>query len=168
MFDVLEPPRPLVEHAWDDARTALGWGPKVFSASELLAKGVGPRPMLRCTDPTDRDLCTRRSCRSRGWRFLYSLARGVSHGGPVRRMCVQELSGSSRSRSSRSDGFHRVDSVHRGCVVRGLTRPIGVYITSRVRRTEGRSRSASVFLGLSRWRVWIRGTPSLERSAVWS
>ena len=47
MFEVLEPPRPLVEHAWDDARTALGWGPKVFSASELLKKGVGPRPMLR-------------------------------------------------------------------------------------------------------------------------
>lgn len=59
MFDVLEPPRPLVEHAWDDARTALGWGPKVFSAPELLAKGVGPRPMLRwecCTDQTDHHL----------------------------------------------------------------------------------------------------------------
>ncbi|CAN0228257.1 unnamed protein product [Pylaiella littoralis] len=46
MFEVLEPPRPLMEHAWDAVIEALGKGPRIFSAAELEAKGVGPRPML--------------------------------------------------------------------------------------------------------------------------
>lgn len=47
MFEVLDPPRPMVENAWDSLMQALGNGPRVFSAAELKAKGVGARPMLR-------------------------------------------------------------------------------------------------------------------------
>lgn len=47
MFEVLEPPRPMAEHAWDAVMEALGNGPRVYSADELKAKGVGARPMLR-------------------------------------------------------------------------------------------------------------------------
>lgn len=47
MFEVLEPPRPMMEHTWDAAMEALGKGPRVFSAAELKAKGMGARPMLR-------------------------------------------------------------------------------------------------------------------------
>lgn len=47
MFEVLDPPRPMIENAWDALMLALGNGPRVFSAAELKAKGVGSRPMLR-------------------------------------------------------------------------------------------------------------------------
>lgn len=47
MFEVLDPPRPMMENAWDSLMQALGDGPRVFSAAELKAKGVGSRPMLR-------------------------------------------------------------------------------------------------------------------------
>ncbi|CAM9693545.1 unnamed protein product [Scytosiphon promiscuus] len=46
MFEVLDPPRPMAENAWDAAMKALGKGPRVFSADELKARGVGSRPLL--------------------------------------------------------------------------------------------------------------------------
>lgn len=47
MFEVLDPPRPMMENAWDALVHRLGDGPRVFSAAELKAKGAGSRPMLR-------------------------------------------------------------------------------------------------------------------------
>lgn len=47
MFDVLETPRPLIRHAYDDARLAMGFGPRIFSADELAKEGVGRKPLLR-------------------------------------------------------------------------------------------------------------------------
>eukprot|EP00752_Nemacystus_decipiens_P002723 g2542.t1 len=46
MFEVLDPPRPMMENARDSLMQALGHGPRVFSPAELKANGVGPRPML--------------------------------------------------------------------------------------------------------------------------
>eukprot|EP00903_Cladosiphon_okamuranus_P012434 g11649.t1 len=46
MFEVLDPPRPMMENAWYSLTQALGNGPRIFSAAELKAKGVGSRPML--------------------------------------------------------------------------------------------------------------------------
>lgn len=47
MFEAMEPPEPLIRHAWDDIILALGKGPRVSSAAELKARGVGRRPELR-------------------------------------------------------------------------------------------------------------------------
>lgn len=52
MFEVLEPPKPLVRHTWDDAMMALGRGPRVYTRAELKAEGVGRRPLLRYTRHT--------------------------------------------------------------------------------------------------------------------
>ncbi|CAM9765486.1 unnamed protein product [Ascophyllum nodosum] len=46
MFGVLDPPKPLVQNAWNDVRMALGQGPRIFTAAELKAEGRGVRPML--------------------------------------------------------------------------------------------------------------------------
>lgn len=47
MFGVLDPPKPLMQNAWNDMMMALGRGPRVFTAAELKAEGRGRRPMLR-------------------------------------------------------------------------------------------------------------------------
>lgn len=47
MFEVLDPPKPLVLHAWDDFRSAMSSGERVYSEGELRMLSSGTRPMLR-------------------------------------------------------------------------------------------------------------------------
>lgn len=48
MFEVLDPPRPMMENARYSLMEALGYVPRVFSPAELKAEGSGSQRMLRC------------------------------------------------------------------------------------------------------------------------
>lgn len=72
MFEVLEPPKPLIKHAWYDAVELLGGGPRVFSAADLKEEGGGRRPMLRCGGV----VAPVRSCRRRGLPCCVCFSRG--------------------------------------------------------------------------------------------